>query len=303
MISPSGAQWEISADGHRAVIVQVGGGVRAFERDGALVLDPYDVAAMCDGGHGAPLVPWANRLADGRYTWDGKTYQLALSEPAKSNASHGLLRWRPWDCLERAGDRVRVGTTLFPMPGWPFPLSVSIEYAVSASGLRVETRARNVGEVDAPFAAGQHPYLSAGGGLLDDCRLSFHAAERILVDPERSLPAGVEPVSGGEFDFSAPRRLGEQKIDHAFLGVERDGGGSAWVRLERPDGHTVALWADAAYPVLQLFTGDTLAPGRRRRGLACEPMTAPPNALASGEGIARLAPEEEWVGVWGVGLE
>jgi aldose 1-epimerase len=49
-----------------------------------------------------------------------------------------------------------------------------------------------------------------------------------------------------------------------------------------------------------LFTGDTLAPNQRRRGLAIEPMTCPPNALQSGEGVVRLAPGNTFTARWGI---
>ena len=295
-IAPSGEQFRIAYGEQSAVIVEVGGGIRAYEDAGRRVLDPYPLEAMSDGGHGSPLIPWPNRLAGGRYTWDGETYQLALSEPTRDNAAHGLLRWRSWRCLERTTARVVMGTTLHPLPGWPFPLEVQIAYELGEEGLLVETRARNLGEADAPFAAGQHPYLSAGSGRVDECVLQFAAAERILTDPERQLPAGREPVAGGDYDFSAGRAIGTLQIDHAFVRA------GDTVRLRGRDGRTVELWVDDAYPLIQLYTGDTLAPPRRRLGLACEPMSAPPNALASGEGLVRLAPGGEWVGRWGVRL-
>jgi aldose 1-epimerase len=248
------------------------------------------------------LIPWPNRLAEGRYSFDGTKYQLALSEPEKRNAIHGLLRWRNWQLRERAPERVTVGTRLHPMTGWAFPLDVTITYSLGEQGLSVQTRATNVGERACPFGAGQHPYLSAGGGLVDDCRAELLAATRILTDPERGLPAGTEPVAGGDFDFSASRRVADLKIDHPFTDVARDGDELAWVRLARPDGATVELWADRTYPVIQLYTGDTLAPPRRRHALAAEPMTCPPNALQTGEGVVRLEPGESHVSRWGVRL-
>ncbi len=55
--------------------------------------------------------------------------------------------------------------------------------------------------------------------------------------------------------------------------------------------------------MLQLYTGDTLAPERRRLGLAAEPMTCPPNAFQTGDGIVRLEPGDTFVGRWGVRAE
>ena len=62
----------------------------------------------------------------------------------------------------------------------------------------------------------------------------------------------------------------------------------------------VALWSDASCTWIQVFTGDSLAPNVRRRGIAVEPMTAPANALASGEGLRVLEPGESLSLRWGI---
>jgi aldose 1-epimerase len=300
--APSGEQFAIAHAGQRAVIVEVGGGVRCYDVDGRPVLDPYPVHAMCDGGHGAPLIPWPNRLADGRYSFDGRDQQLPLTEPKLGNAIHGLVRWTPWRCIEREPDRVAVGTRIYPQTGYPFALEVRIDYSLSDAGLLVRTSATNFGEETCPFGSGQHPYLSPGtGSTVDDCTLEF-AAETQLVTDERQLPTGREPVSGGAFDFAAARRIGDVQIDAAFTDLTRDGSGRATVRLTGPDGAVVELWADSSYPVIQLFTGDTLAAQRQRRGLAAEPMTCPPNAFRTGEHLLRLESGESVTSEWGVRL-
>jgi aldose 1-epimerase len=299
---PSGEQFEIGHGEHRATIVEVGGGIREYFVGGRPVLDPYPREAICDGARGTPLIPWPNRLADGRYWFGGAEYQLALTEPDRHNAIHGLLRWRNWAAVERSSDRVMMGIRLHPMAGWPFPLDVWIEYSLDDDGLTVETRARNAGAAPCPFGSGQHPYLSPGDGALDDCTLQLTAATRILVDAQRELPAGREPVDGAGFDFRTPRTIGRVVLDDGFCDLERDGEGLAWVRLIGSDDRTVSLWCDRAYSLLQLYTGDTLAPERRRRGLAAEPMTCPANALQTGDGIVTIEPGETFSSRWGVGI-
>ena len=96
MFRPSGDQFEISFGAQRATIVEVGGGLREYGVGDRDVLEPYALGDMCDGAHGAPLIPWPNRLADGRYQFDGTDFQTALTEPDKHNAIHGFLRWRSW---------------------------------------------------------------------------------------------------------------------------------------------------------------------------------------------------------------
>lgn len=109
-IPASGRQYQIRHGDHVAVVVEVGGGVREYRVGDRAVLDPYSRDAMCDGAHGTVLVHWPNRLADGRYRFDGVDYQLAITEPDKGNAIHGLLRWRCWAALRQDSNRVTMGT-------------------------------------------------------------------------------------------------------------------------------------------------------------------------------------------------
>jgi aldose 1-epimerase len=166
----------------------------------------------------------------------------------------------------------------------------------------VRTIITNAGENDAPVACGHHPYLSPGSGQVDDCELQLDAGTRIVTNAERKLPIGREAVDGTAFDFRKPRRLGQLAIDSAFTDLSRDAQGRAWVRLRGADGCAVELWVDSGYDFIELFTGDTLAVDRRRRGLGTEPMTCAPNALRTGKGIARLRPGSSTSTAWGIQL-
>lgn len=301
-VPPSGEQFEIVWGEHRATIVEVGGGIREYAVAGRPVLDPYPGDQMCDGAHGAPLVPWPNRLGDGRYRFDGVDHQVSLTEPEKHNAIHGFLRWRPWRADRTGPDRVVMATCLHPRPGYPFTLDVQVEYTLSAAGLRARTAATNVGKEDCPYGCGQHPYLSPGSGLVDECTLLLDADTRIRTDPERQLPTGREPVQGTPYDFRDGVRIGDRQVDFAYTDLRRDEDDLAWVQLTGPDGRRAELWVDSTYPFLEIFTGDTLAEGRRRRGLGCEPMTCPPDALRTGEKLIRLAPGQSTTSAWGARL-
>lgn len=299
--APSGEQFGIAFGDQRAVIVEVGGGIRAYTAGNRAVLEPYDVREMCDGAHGAVLVPWPNRVAGGRYRSGGAEHQLDLTEPEKRNAIHGLLRWRAWRCVERRRSAVVMYTRLHPMPGYPFALDVRVRYELGEHGLAVRTTATNVGDVACPFGCGHHPYLSPGAGALDDCVIRLDAGTRLLPD-ERGIPVGRQGIEGSPFDLREGRRLGGLRLDDAFTDLGRDGNGDAHVLLTGTDGATVDLRADRAYRFVQLYTGDTLAPGRRRRAVAAEPMTCAPDAFNNGDGLLRLEPGASVGGEWGVRL-
>jgi aldose 1-epimerase len=296
---PSGEQVDLLAGDHHVVVVEVGAGLRSYTVGGRDVLDGYRANEMADAGRGQVLIPWPNRLEDGAYEFEGRQHQLPLTEPESRNAIHGLVRWVPWSVRERDESRVVMGHTLHPRPGYPFALELNIEYALSDSGLRVTTTATNVGRDACPYGTGAHPYLKLGADTVD--RLHLRAPGRTIVQTDaRGLPTRTAPVEGTAYDFRQPKPIGGTKLDNAFTDLERDGDGIARVELRDPDdGKTLALWLDASYPYLQLFTGDPL-PSVNRRSLAVEPMTCPPNAFRTGEGVIVLEPGDSATTVWGI---
>ncbi len=299
---PSGAQHEIIHGDQRAVVVEVGGGLRAYGEAQGPLLDGYELEEVCTGGRGQQLLPWPNRVRDGGYEFDGTKQQLALTEPAAHNAIHGLVRWANWNVLDRAEprDRVVVEYMLHPEPGWPGTLHLQIAYALDHGGLTVTTSTTNVGAVAVPFGSGAHPYLTLGTESIDSLILQA-PGRRYLKADGRGIPIGAGEVRGTEYDFTEPRRIGDSRLDTAFADLARDDDGRTRVRLQTADGtRRAALWMDDAYPYLMLFTGDSLAGPKRRRGLGIEPMTCAPNAFQSGDGLVRLDPGATHVGAWGI---
>jgi aldose 1-epimerase len=298
---PSGEQYEIVAGDYRAVAVEVGGGLRELSYAGRRLVDGYPADALADAGRGQVLAPWPNRLRDGRWSWQGRQLQLPLSEPKNHNAIHGLVRWSGWSVRERNEDRVVLGHRLHAQPGYPFVLDLQIAYTVEPSGgLTVQLTAGNPGPAAVPVALGMHPYLAApDGGLIDTCHLTVPARTRVLVD-ERGIPTGTEAVDGTPYDLRQSRPIGELVLDTAYTDLVADEDGRVHVLLACGAEKVTELWSDAGAGWLQVFTGDTLAEGRRRRGVAVEPMTAPANALATGEGLSVLEPGGTVELRWGV---
>jgi aldose 1-epimerase len=297
-VAPTGEQVELVHGDQRAVVVEVGGGLRAYAAGQRELLDGYDVDAMSTSGRGQLLIPWPNRLQDGRYEFDGRRHQLALSEPEHGNAIHGLVRWTRWFVREREADRVLLEHVLHPQPGYPFSLALEVEYALAADGLSVRTTATNIGVDACPYGAGVHPYLTVGTPSVDAAILTSPGATVIRSD-DRGLPVGTDRVERTPFDFRRARAIAATTLDHAFTDLERGDDGLARVELRHPDGSGVVLWVDDGYRYLMLFTGDPL-PDVGRRSLAVEPMTCPPNAFRTGESLVRLEPGETHTARWGL---
>jgi aldose 1-epimerase len=299
--NPSGEQFAIAHGNQSAVVVEVGGGIREYRVDGFDVIDGYPVDAMATAARGVPLLPWPNRLRDGRYRFQGTDYQLPLTEPAKRNALHGLSRWSSWRRVEQSPDRVAVELVQHPQPGYPFTLLYSVEYALSAAGLRVAVTGRNLGSRAAPFGAGQHPYIRVDDDTIDSARLRAAAGVRFRTD-RRQIPVGDPEPVGGKYDLRRERRIGRRTLDTGFTELERDPDGLARVVMTGR-ARRVTVWMDRGFEHLMLFTGDTLDPRERRRGLGVEPMTCAPNAFQNGIGLRVLEPGAAFTATWGIAVE
>ena len=295
--APTGEQYEINSGNHRAVVTEVGATLRRFSVDGRDVVHGFDVTETIKGGRGQNLIPWPNRIRDGRYTFNGVTQQLALTEPARHNASHGLARYVPWVLVEQQADRVLNRVRIHPQPGWSGTLDATITHRVSADGLTVTVEATNLSDEELPFGYGAHPYLTVGESSVDEVALTVPAASYLEVD-DRLLPARLSAVDGTVYDLRRSTVLGSANLDTAMTDLTRDSDGRWRIRLTLGDRYA-ELWGDETFAWTQVFTGGP----NRDAGVAVEPMTCGPNAFNAGpthDDLRVLAPQETFVGQWGI---
>ena len=112
-VAPSGEQLELSFGEQRAVVVEVGAGLRAYAVGGREVLDGYPADEMCASGRGQVLMPWPNRIEDGSYEFDGRRHQLPLTEVERGQRDP---RPRPLGELDGRGARAAPGRAGAPAP-------------------------------------------------------------------------------------------------------------------------------------------------------------------------------------------
>lgn len=300
-VPATGTQYQLVRDTPigraEAKIAALAGALRSYSVDGTEYVETYPDSSLPPSACGILLAPWPNRVAGGQWTLDGRTQQLDITEPSLGNASHGLLRNTGYT---PAGTPTAGSLTLqaeiFPQHGYPFHLVHTATYGLDDDGgLRVRQQLTNVGAARAPFALGAHPFLRVGSVPVEDLTLTVPGRTRLRVD-EQLIPTGQESVSGAG-DFRAGRRIGNLLLNTAYTDLEPEDGEYRH-RLQAPDGSGVMLWSGPEFGYVHVFVTDAFP--ARSRAVALEPMTAPANALNSGEGLRWLEPDQSFAAEWGI---
>jgi aldose 1-epimerase len=298
-----GHEYELVHESQRAVVVEVGAGLRSYRAGGRDIVDGYGREQRCDGDRGQLLIPWPNRIAGGRYRFDGRDLRLAVNDPRTGSAIHGLTRAMSWSLADAGPDGCTFTLDLQAQDGYPFRLGLEARYDLGVHGLRVRITAVNRGDAACPYGAGAHPYVHLGDGALIDAAWLHVPARATLETDARGIPTGVEaPVETTAFDFRAPRRIGSLVLDTPFTHLDPGAEDLARISLTAPThDHGAVVWMDRSLPYAMIYSGDTLADvQRRRRGIAIEPMTCAPDAFNSGAGLIVLQPGASHTSMWGI---
>jgi aldose 1-epimerase len=257
------------------VVVADGSGVRENVALGFDTVGEY--AAHPDDYLGATIGRYANRIAGGRFTLDGRTHELERND--RGNCLHGGSRGfdkRVWRCVHEGESSVTLG---YVSPdgemGFPGRLAVEVTYAVRAAELLVSFRATT----DAPTVVNltNHSCWNLGGAGSGDVRehvLQIDASTFTPLD-DNGIPTGeTAAVAGTPVDFRSPRRVGDRDLDHDVV-LEPARGLRRAASLAHPgSGRTLEL--RTTEPCLQVWTGGTLSdPYGPGSGMALETQHAP----------------------------
>lgn len=294
--SPTGIQVSLQLGEVTAQIAQVGASLRSLRIGGVDLVPPYPLDQPTPACSGVVLAPWPNRVRDGRWDDQGTPRALAITEPKLNNASHGLLRFTAYEVSHSDAEAV-LRATIVPQTGYPYLIETTVTYTLLPDGVEVTHTLTNRSSTSAPVALGTHPFLTIGDVDPHDLVLRIPAATAFDTD-ERMLPTDTRPV---EPALREGARLGDVTLDTGFTDLTRDADGRVRHSLTAPDGRRLTLWQGEGFDYVQVYTTTTY-PGQSL-AVAIEPMTAPAEALNSGLGVRRLAPDETWTLHWGIALD
>jgi aldose 1-epimerase len=265
------------------------------------------------GSRFAIMTPFANRVNDSRYTFEGKTYDLQPGAVGADRASrHGFLRGVLFDVQREHADDDKASVTLVTHAirpeanaGYPFALDFSVTFTLGDSGLTMEAKTRNVGDHAAPTFFGWHPYFRLSDNPIEGWELHVPADKVIATDKDFiPLPGtrawqAIDKADRG-LDFRKAKAIGDMQLNHTYADLQLDSDGKARTRLRDPkSGMGIAVWQEKG--VMLVFTADT-ADRDARKSVALEPMECMPDAFNRDDcaPLVTLAPGQERRFVCGV---
>lgn len=211
-----------------------------------------------------PLLPYANRIAQGRFAWDGHTHRLARNFGDHPHAIHGVGWQRDWQVSQVGRERVTL-TLSHDAAGpaadaWPFAFDATLDYAVQPDGLTIGLSLTNRHEAAAPAGFGLHPYFPRTPGST----LQF-VAGGVWQNDATALPVRHVAMPS-EWDHATPRPVGSLPLDNAFTGWN----GQARIYAGPA---SLAIEADPVFRTLQVFTP------KGADFFCVEPVTHAPDAI------------------------
>lgn len=232
------------------------------------------------------LLPFPNRMKDGKYTFDGKDYQFPVNDTTTNNNLHGFLETIPMEIIhEEATDNhafVELKGRFEGLEYYPFPFDFYVKYTLTNSELIIQTKIKNTGKTAMPIGFGWHPYFRLDTKKVDDLKMQFPDCQ-IIESDNRMMPTGRT----NEYpNFVTLTKIGNTSLDNCFI-LNNSDKEKATITL-KSESTTLKIWQQTnTFPYFQVYTPE------HRQSIAIEPMTCNVDAFNNKNGLWILENGEE----------
>lgn len=246
------------------------------------------------------LLPWPNRVKNGKYNFNSQDYELPINEVPRNHAIHGFLYRYPFRLVEEEMNPESVQVVFRneykgDYEGYPFTFNTEIKFNLSASvGLSIEVVVENTDKEKIPMGIGWHPYFQFGEQV-DQYQLQMPATDAYELD-EKFIPTGQKVPYA---DFEKVLTIGETKFDSSFR-LKANPGKIATRLIEPARKLSMECWQQTGsdkYDYLQVYIP------KHRNSLAIEPMSCGINAFNTEDGLWLISPGSKTGGSFGVQLK
>lgn len=285
-----------------SIVPDYGANLVDLQFGGKPVIEGYqtpEALTLNNWGKSIILFPFPNRLRDGRYTFDGITYQFDINNTDTHNAIHGFSNNLPMAVIESKADEHQAyilceykhdGTH----KAYPFKFDFMIKFIMTkpdistqAKHFSVEMSFKNLEKTPIPVGLGWHPYYYLTDKV-DDTSLKMPPCQLVVID-DRMLPTGEKRIFN---DFEEMKNINQTVLDNAFFITDNK---PKTAVILQSDKYELTCWQETGvFPFVQVFTPP------HRTCIAVEPMTCNVDAFNNQDGLVTLPAMDTLSGVFGV---
>lgn len=235
----------------------------------------------------AILFPFTNRIENGVYNFNGKTYTLECNKAGENNAIHGLVHDKCFALIESEHtlDYAKVLMRYVenePISGFPFKYQIDITYTLFAHQFLIDISVKNCDTSSFPFALGWHPYFVTSDVFKS--KIKFLPKQHII-NNANFVPERLESFVENELYFN------DGFYDDCYELKD------AKVSFETPE-YQIKIESSSVSNYLQVYTNAI-----EKHLVAIEPMTAPANCFNNGIDVQLLQPNESYQLTWKLNFE
>lgn len=232
------------------------------------------------------LFPFPNRIEDGKYSFQGNTYQLPINEPKHHNAIHGLIAFSEFEVIHQSESTLKLKYSYRAnFEYYPFSFDFEVLFSITESAFILNYSATNIGTQDMPCAFGWHPYFQIEGEKIDNLNLKVSEAQNLALN-ERNLPEKTEDAK----NFLSEIDLNQKQYDHLYKINQKD---TEIAKAELSNAQNkicIEYQSNSSETYLMIYTPPS------RNCIAIEPQTANINCFNNLEGLSVLKPNEKLEG-------
>ncbi|MDO7173337.1 aldose 1-epimerase [Mariniflexile sp. AS56] len=264
--------------------VHQGASLQVLKLDSKIVIEDLSPLTYNNTYASSILFPFANRIKDGKYTYEGKEFQFEVNESGNNNALHGLVYNKTFQVVDQKETKDFATITFEYVEtnesmGFPYTYTMQLEYVVNKNSVDIHVSVKNTDAEAFPFTLGWHPYFVSAD--LYNSTLNFDSNKQLVFD-ERCLTTGVTTIEN-EPDFE----IKDKQLDDCFvLNTNK-------TQFNTPT-YKLAISASSQENFLQIYTPP------RANTIAIEPTTGVSDSFNNKMGLEVLKPNETHLLTWNV---
>ncbi|TYA78586.1 aldose 1-epimerase [Seonamhaeicola marinus] len=269
------------------IILNEGASLQELTLDGHEIIKDLSPLTYADTFASSILFPFANRIKDGKYTFNGSDFQFEANQKEENNALHGLVYNKTFEVISTNSDKNATSVLLEyaetkESPGFPYTYKIQVEYIFTKETLELKVTVDNTDDKAFPFTLGWHPYFLSGN--LFESALKLNSSQKIVLG-DRNITTGVIDT-----DTSTAIKIEGQQLDDCWI-LDSDE-----VVFKTP-AYNLHFNATGTNNFLQVYTPP------KENTIAIEPTTGVSDSFNNEIGLQTLNPDDSYSITWKLTLK